>query len=349
MKYFLIFLAFIALLVIIFFAGPKAAVPQLGTDLPELNSDLKNLELAIQQEERNIEGLRKDNEARIVWADSAEYKKTPYSLVYLHGFSASQGEGEPIHREFAKRYGCNLYLSRLQAHGISHPDAMLELDPEKYLESAREAIAIGQQIGEKTIVMSTSTGGTQALYLAAYHSEIAGLICYSPNIELFDKSTSDLLLMPWGLQIARAVVGGKNRTFEEEDMSDETKQYWTTSYRLEALIALKSLMKASMKEEVFNKIKQPLFLGYFYESDSVQDMVVSVPAMLEMFDQLGTDESQKRKVAFAKAGDHVIASQYTSQDLEGVRNETFKFAEEILGLEPVLIAVDSIKVGKDSQ
>ena len=62
---------------------------------------------------------------------------------------------------------------------------------------------------------------------------------------------------------------------------------------------------------------------------------MSVGAMLEMYDALGTSESQKRRVPFADVGRHVIASKYKSRDWESVRDETFLFAEEILGLKPI--------------
>ena len=37
-------------------------------------------------------------------------EKTEYAVVYLHGFSASQEEGDPVHYDFAKKFGCNLFL-----------------------------------------------------------------------------------------------------------------------------------------------------------------------------------------------------------------------------------------------
>ena len=44
--------------------------------------------------------LKPDNEARIVWADSSR-QKTAYAIVYLHGFSASLGEGDPTDTDIA--------------------------------------------------------------------------------------------------------------------------------------------------------------------------------------------------------------------------------------------------------
>ncbi|MEP3444054.1 MAG: alpha/beta hydrolase, partial [Flavobacteriaceae bacterium] len=65
---------------------------------------------------------------------------------------------------------------------------------------------------------------------------------------------------------------------------------------------------------------------------SVQDHVVSVPAMLKMYNELGTESSLKRKKAFPTVGDHVMTSSITSNDLKAVQEETNLFFEEILQL-----------------
>ena len=72
-----------------------------------------------------------------------------------------------------------------------------------------------------------------------------------------------------------------------------------------------------MTPEQFQKVKQPVFMGYYYKDEEHQDKVVSVPAMLAMFDELGTPADKKQKMAFPNAGEHVIASHFTSGDLDG--------------------------------
>lgn len=321
----------IAILFAAYFIGPSADVPNLNTQLPEVTADLVMLEQEITQLEQQ-ENLKPNNQARIVWANDSLKQKTEYAVVYLHGFSASAEEGAPIHTDFAKRYGCNLYLARLYGHGLNAPEPLLDLTPENYMESAKRAIAIGKQLGEKVIVMSTSTGSTQALYIASEHPEIAALILYSPNVELYTASAS-LLTKPWGLQLSRLAMGGKYR---ERNDNDTIKQYWYAKYRLEGVINMQAMLEVTMKEETFSKIKQAVFLAYYYKDEEHQDQTVSVPRMLEMYDQLGTSPDKKRKVAFPEANSHVIASYITSNSLNEVRNETFKFAEDVLNLRPVI-------------
>jgi pimeloyl-ACP methyl ester carboxylesterase len=331
----LLLLLLIAIIGIIYYFGPKPPKPDMHVTIPIVATDLSELERNINEKERNVPNIRKDNEARIVWADASKKIKTPYSLVYLPGFSACQFEGEPMHRDFAKRYGCNLYLARLYGHGTDEKDNLLTLTPENYLASAEEAIAIGQQLGEKVIVMSTSTGGTLSLQIASQLPDIAGLILYSPNIAIADPNAA-LLNDPWGLQISRLIKGSDFHEFPASHVDKFTKQYWTWRYRLEALVNLENLMENTMLPATFNTIKCPIFLGYYYKNEKEQDATVSVAAMRTMFAQLGTPALQKRELAFPAAGTHVIACKLRSKAFEEIQVATFKFADEILKLKPVL-------------
>ena len=96
-------LALLGVLVVIYLLGPKPAKPDFsGLVIPQCTSDLKMLEDSIAAKESSLQ-LKADNEARIVWA--TPYQKTPYSVVYLHGNGASQEEGDPVHYEFAQKFG----------------------------------------------------------------------------------------------------------------------------------------------------------------------------------------------------------------------------------------------------
>src|SRR6476469_6803642 len=141
-----------------YMAGPSPATPIYDPKLPELPSDPTQLEQVVNKEEA-MHHLKKNNEARIVWANDSMHQKTEYAIVYLHGFTASQEEGEPVHRYVARHFGYNLYLSRLAEHGIDTTDQLINLTAENYWESAKRADAIGKQLGDKVIRMGTSTGG----------------------------------------------------------------------------------------------------------------------------------------------------------------------------------------------
>ena len=241
--------------ILIYLLGPRQKAPNVNTILPEITTNLVSLEREIIDGEKAVTNIKPDNEARIIWANLEQKSKTEYSVVYIHGWSASQGEGDPIHREFAERYGCNLFLSRLHGHGLEGDEGMSEISVEKLLESAKEAIAIGKSLGEKVILMSCSTGSTLAIYLASGNPDIHALINYSPNIDLYDPK-SFLLTWPWGLQIAHQVTGSEYHSFEA---GPNKRKYWTTKYRFKAIAALKSLINATMQESTFRNIQTTFF------------------------------------------------------------------------------------------
>ena len=332
-------IAGLLLLVIIaaYCLGPKPAPPQLGVSLPKVMFDLTALADSIERAEQSVANLKPNNEARIIWADSLP-KQTAYALVYLPGFTATYVEGDPVHRDFATRYGFNMYVPRWRDHGLDVEDKLLHYHPDSVLQTAAHALAVGKRIGEKVLLMSTSTGGTLSIYLAAQYPELVdGIIAYSPNISIKDESAK-VLTMPWGLQIARQIVGGTHRYFEADE---EFQKYWYNHYRLEGLVQLQSLVEHTMTPETFAEVEAPFFLGYFYKNDSIQDQVVSVPAMLDMYGQLKTPEAQKRKTAFPDVATHALASYVGSEDLDHVRAETYRFAEEVLGLKP-LVPVEAV-------
>jgi len=192
------------ILATIYFLGPHPKEAIFENTLPNIPA-LVNLDSFVNAGEK-LHKLKANNEAKIIWADSS-HQPTEYAIVYLHGFSASQMEGAPVHENIAKAFHCNLYLARQAEHGIDTTEDLLNLTAEKYWESAKFAYAIGKKLGKKVILMSTSTGGTLSLKLAATYPEIAGLVMYSPNIEINNPAAS-VLNNPWGLQIARLVKGG---------------------------------------------------------------------------------------------------------------------------------------------
>ena len=317
-------------LIIIYSAGPRPSKPDFSLHEVNLPGTLTELESSINMSEKAVKGIKPDNQARIVWADSSKKEKTNIAFLYLHGFSASQAEGDPVHRDLAKKYNANLYLSRLAEHGIDRGDSsMINLTAGEFEASAENALSVAERLGDEVVVIGTSAGGALTLFLAARHPEIKAIVLYSPCVKLFDK-TAMILDKPWGLQIARLVSGGPVKKYEAE--SKIHANYWQLNYRIESLVALQNLVSNTMKPEVFSRIKCPVFLGYYYKNETEQDNTVSVPAMLKMFEELGTPTVLKQKVAFPGAGAHVIASHIRSKDWQGVERETDKFLSDIVKL-----------------
>ena len=323
MKFLKVIALLLIVLILIYLVGPKPETPKFNNNLPELPSVALDLETLIWKKETEVL-LKPDNYARIIWNDSTK-SITEYSIVYLHGFTASQEEGDPVHVQFARKFGCNLFLSRLDEHGVVSMDPMLHLTAEKLWESAKRAFAIGKKIGKKVILVGTSTGGTLALKLAAEFPEVAGLILLSPNIEINDGAAW-ALNNPWGLQLARMVRG---KYIYAKDTTTQYKKYWHHKYRAEAVVQLQELLETTMKETTFRKITQPLLLLYYYKDEDNQDGVVKVSAMKRMFEQVQTPAHLKQSVAVPGAGDHVIGSYIKSKDLITVASHMEQFGKRI--------------------
>ena len=318
------------LLVGVYFLGPKPAKPVFSLSMPQVPSESELLEKYVGNQEAKHK-LKPDNAAHILWNDSTK-KKTEYAVVYLHGFSASQMEGNPVHRRFASEFGCNLYLARLADHGIDTTEALLLYTPDRAWESAKEALAIGLQLGHKVILMSTSTGGTLALKLAAeFPGDVYALINMSPNIAL-RNGAAFLANNHWGLQIARWVVGGN---YNNTGSNDEESKFWNNRYRLEAVSQLEELLESTMTEEVFQRVRQPSLTLYYYKNEEEQDPQVKVSAMMEMNEKLSTPDDQKVIQNIPTAGAHVLGSSLVSKDVDGVYREIEKFALETLHLPQV--------------
>ena len=325
-KAFKIILLLATVLMVAYLAGPKFPKPHLNATLPALRVETADFETYLKNKQTGLK-IKPDNESKIIWANDSLKNKTEYCLLYLHGYAACWYEGNPVHIDFARRYGMNLYAPLLASHGIDTTEALIDMTPERLYESAKEALVAAHSLGEKVILMGTSTGGTMSLKLAADHPELVkGLILLSPNIEL-NNPAAFLLSKPWGLQIGRLASHGKYRITNTDATSEDCK-YWICKQRMESLVYLQQLLEATMTKETYSKVKAPVFMAYYYKDEEHQDPTVRVDAMLKMFDQLKTPDSEKQKQAFPEAGTHVIGCKLFSGAWKEVEEASYRFAEE---------------------
>lgn len=290
---------------------------------------LEALEDQIHRQEDSLP-LRKDNRARIIWQDSIP-GVTEYSFVYLHGFAGSYRDGYPVNVQVADTFGANIYLARWAGHGLKPPASLNTFTPENAWKSAKEALAIGHRIGRKVILMSTSTGGTLALKLAAvYPDSVYALINISPNIK-DDQKAAFLLNSPWGWELAHLVSLGDNRKIShEKEIAD---QYWDTIYPAEALVNLQVLLNSTMKQETFQQVKAPVLILYYQKNFLEEDERVEVSLYPKVLAALGTPDSLKTLQALDRPGTHFLASDIKSKDYQTAQAEIIAFCREVLGME----------------
>jgi pimeloyl-ACP methyl ester carboxylesterase len=319
----------LAALALAYALGPRARKPRLDPVLPPAPPSPAAAEAWLQgHEAATPHPLKPDNQARIVWA-AQPGQATDWSIVYLHGYSASWREGGPVHQNTAARYGANLLLTRLHGHGLQVDEPLLDFDADAYWADAKQALVLGAALGRKVLLMATSSGTPLALRLAAEHPGLVqGMVLYSPNMAI-RNALAPLMAGPWGLQIARAVKGG---LYNEFTPTEAEARYWYPRQRLEGAVQLQLILSHCCGPDVLARVHAPLFAGVFYKDEEHQDQTISVAAVRKALPQIATPAAQKRYVEFPQAGRHVIACDLSSGAWQAVQAETWAFLEEVLGM-----------------
>lgn len=325
-------LALILFLSLVYIMGPRvefAPIVMPDSSIWE-TAPLSEFDSIIADRESRVADLKRDNHARIIWHDSTT-TKTNISILYLHGFSASQEEGDPVHLKMAQRYGANMFLARLSDHGRSDSLSFQYLTPQALIDSAEEAFDIASRLGDTLIVMSCSTGSTLAAYIAAQRDDVYGMMMYSPNIDLYDPN-SHLLMGPWGERLARLVFDGECR---ELVYDEQAKKYWNDAYHINGMFVVRDLIDKTMTNEVFEQLDMPIMLLYYYQDKKHFDDIVSIEAMHDFIEAINVDRDRKKIKALPNVGAHVMTSHIFSQDLSSVLSESFAFADSTLLLLPI--------------
>ncbi|MEZ5778134.1 MAG: alpha/beta fold hydrolase [Paracoccaceae bacterium] len=204
-----------------------------------------------------VGGITPGTEKRIVWAGEPGHK-TGWAVVCLHGFSATSEEIRPVPDDVARTLKANLYFARFAGHGIGS-ERFAGPSAQDWMIDVAEALAIGRRIGERVLVISTSTGGTLAAE-AALQPELAakmdGIVFISPNFGIASPAAR-LLTWPFARSWV-SVVAGVERCFEP--MNERHQRFWTTCYPTEALLPLAAVTKHAAGQD-YSGVRIPaLFL-----------------------------------------------------------------------------------------
>ena len=329
MKLFLKILMFLILaLLVSYLLGPKMDYEAVDNQPIKLNLPIAELDSYVAEQESAYNDIKPDNESKIIWYDGV--KKTEYALLYLHGFEASWAESDPIITNLAERYGMNLYLPRISEQGRTDIDALLDESPKGMVDSAKEAIAIAKLLGEKLIIFSCSTGSTYSTYLAANDPDIYAQIMTSPNFDLEDQS-SKLITKPWGKQMLKQIIGSDYREFTPPPGA---MPYWNNRYRIEGLIALRSLLDQTMTTEIWSQNKTPMLVLYYYENEQKRDAIISIEAIKAFEEVVKTPKDKLRIEAITASRGHVFTSKYMNDQWAVSQDTIFAFLEDVLQIGP---------------
>ena len=264
-----------------------------------------DLDQYLKNKESQFSDLKKNVQKKIIWS-SKKNTKTKISIVYIHGFSASSEEVRPLPDLIGKDIRANIFYTRLTGHGRSS-DAMGLSSISNWVNDLHEAIEIGSRIGQKVILISTSTGGTLSAISALNENlskTILGYIFISPNFGINHK-LANLISWPYSEYWLHLFIG-KTRTIKPRNELD--KKFWTLSYPTKALIPMARLVK-KINNKNFSNVSNPA-LFYF----SMDDEVVEPKKTLEFIENWG-GETKTINVKMSEFDDkysHVIAGDILS-------------------------------------
>lgn len=289
----LITLLLLLLLIVFLFSssGSQAYAP----DQKEIPDNI-NLDEYLKVSESAYSDIVPGTEKTIIWHDE-QGQKTDLAVIYLHGFSASRQEVSPLVENLGNQLSANVFLTRLVGHGRSE-NAMQEVSVDAMLADAEEAFNIGQRIGKKVLIISTSTGGTLATWLATKEktSELAAVVLLSPNYGVADEKARWLLTpgarywLPWLL----------GKTYQFKPDNDKQKKYWSWRYPTVALIPMMQLV-AYVNQLPLQTITVPVLVLY-----SKTDKVVDVDKILQNYARFGSDQKQIIAIEGTQGSQHHV-------------------------------------------
>jgi alpha-beta hydrolase superfamily lysophospholipase len=243
-------------------------------------------------------------EKRLAWF--ADEQPTEWSVVALHGFSASRQETAPLAEEVAQSLGANLYETRFAAHGLKE-NGLTDVTAEQWLDDVADALTVGRLIGRKIVVIGVSNGAALALSMLDHPTmqAVDSLIMLSPNLGPADPK-SMWITRPGGTLLFR-LIAGETRSWEAQNELQE--RYWTTRYPMRTIVEVIRVVDRARRK--IRTAKAPRVQVFF----SPDDLVISLPALRSAIETIQSPE--KSVIEISETGSpfsHTIAGDIISPD-----------------------------------
>lgn len=310
---------------------PSRPLPLPPTGHPAESSEPMEAYLARQLQRAASEGVRAGNEERLTRRSPS---RAPVVILYVHGFGASRAEGEVVVDALAAELAATVYYTRLPGHGGSI-EAHAAARTEEYFARVEEDFHQVRPLGDKLVLIGSSTGGLLCSWLAGRHpADVAALILASPLFAFADP-TATLLSRRVGMPIIEALLGPVRdaswRADPEQRKQPGYEDHWLTRQRFRAMLPLDDLRRTIAVDDTAASVRAPLALLYYYADSQHQDSVVSVSAMRDYFEKTngGHPHPLSRQVAIAD-GNHILLSQYVRTDKKTILEESRRFLQEAL-------------------
>jgi esterase/lipase len=273
---------------------PALPVHRLGEWLREVEDKVKHL----------IPG----SEATIEWANPEKQEKMALCFLYVHGFSATRQETSPITQRLAASFTANTVHARLAGHGMSESSepGPMEASAEEWLQSLVDAWHLAEQLGDKVVIVGTSTGATLSVWLAHQHftqNKIHALLFMSPNFKIRNP-LGFLLTWPWAPRWVPLLIG-RERTWQP--VNELEAKYWTSRYSIQAVIEMQKTVDWFRGLDL-SSFNIPLATMYM-KNDATIDSTAAVRA----HEAWGADKKQLIPVTLdGEQAQHVFAGDITA-------------------------------------
>lgn len=282
-----------------------------------LPQDLAGLENYLEQRESRFSDITPGTKKKITWYGKKN-QKTEYSVMYLHGYSATRQEISPVQYQIAEKMKANLFETRLAGHGRG--EKLSEATVDQWLEDADEALQISRKLGNKIIIIGVSTGVPLAIWIAKQDQaeSVHAMVFASANFGPKDES-SKILLWPWGRVLVKIFIG---EYYSWKPANEKHATYWTYNYPSSSLIDMMSLVEYTSNIKL-EKIQIPTLFLY-----TEHDTVVDTKKIANAYERLGA--KHKKLVNLKNAKHHVIAGDIRAPHMNArVLKEVLEFVNSI--------------------
>ncbi|MFY7922716.1 MAG: alpha/beta hydrolase [Gemmatimonas sp.] len=313
-----------ALVLIVLVSGPRTCVrePDVSAVRDAIPRDLAAIPAWLQRREEQAGAFDTAVAKRVHFATPAAPARTSWSVVYLHGFSATRQETAPLSAQVAEALGANLFETRLRGHGLPG-DSLGNVAAGDWLTDAAEAFEIGRALGDSVLMIGTSTGGTLGVWLAtqsgADYDQLRALVLISPNFGPRDQM-AEVLTLPWANVLLPRLIPSREWT----PRNDEQRRFWTVKYPSTALFPMQALVEDT-RARPLAEYKVPTLA--FFNPD---DHVVDARRIKDWLDALALESRApvKQVTITPTAGEdgHVIAGRIVSpSQTDGMRDRIVAF------------------------
>lgn len=251
--------------------------------------------------------------------------RSPWAILFLHGFGATRAGGEAVVDRFAREIGANTYYALLPGHGRT-PEAHAQAPAAAYLAIAVESLAITRALGDRVMIIGSSTGGLIATWLAAsFPDAVDAVVLASPFFDYADPSGS-VLGLPFAIDAIEATWGPtRDATFGPDPNRRCVEGYeknWLTEQRYRALLHLERLRGWLSQSSVHEAVTCPVLMLY-----TPNDQTADIEAMHRAFVSLGSHPASR--YAAVVDGHHILLSAFVRTDKVRILAELRAFLADI--------------------